>query len=132
MILAILRGLLGIAFLLGVCWLCSEKRKSISWALVAKALGLQVVLALLILKAPYFSQGFDFLARAFAKISEISLAGSEMIFGSAIVDNNGPVGFVFAARVLPTIIFFSAISSLLYHYGILQKVVKFLLLKCLL
>lgn len=126
MIVAILRGLLGIAFLLGVCWLCSEKRKSISWPLVAKALGLQVVLALLILKAPYFSQGFDFVARAFAKISEISLAGSEMIFGGAIVDNNGPVGFVFAARVLPTIIFFSAVSSLLYHYGILQKVVKFL------
>ena len=118
MIVAILRGLLGIAFLLGVCWLCSEKRKSISWPLVAKALILQVILAVLILKAPYFSDAFDFVARAFAKISEVSLAGAEMIFGGKIVDQDGPV-FVFAARVLlPS---FFSVSSLLYHYGILQE-----------
>lgn len=126
MLLAILRGLLGIAFLVGVCWLFSDKRKSINWGLVVKALGLQIVLAVLILKTPYVSEGFAWIARAFAKISEVSLEGAKMIFGFGLTDAGGPVGFVFAARVLPTIIFFSAISSLLYHWGILQKVVKFL------
>lgn len=120
----VLRGLLGIAFLVGLCWLASDRRKSISWNLVGKAIGLQIILAILILKTPYVSDGFGIVARAFAKISEVSLEGSKMIFGNVLTDAGGPAGFVFAARVLPTIIFFSAVSSLLYHWGILQRVVK--------
>lgn len=124
MLIAILRGLLGIAFLVGVCWLFSDKRKAINWSLVVKALILQIVLAVLILKTPYVSEGFAWVARVFAKISEVSLEGAKMIFGFELTNDSGSSGFVFAARVLPTIIFFSAVSSLLYHWGVLQKVVK--------
>lgn len=120
----ILRGLLGVVFLVGVCWLLSDKRKKIPWPLVIKALILQVVLALFILKVPGTSDVFGYIAKAFATISEISLKGAEMVFGMVLTDREASTGGIFAFQVLPTIVFFSAVSSLLYYWGVLQWVVK--------
>ncbi|MCB0760956.1 MAG: Na+ dependent nucleoside transporter [Flavobacteriales bacterium] len=119
----ILRGLLGLLFLLGIAWVFSENRKAISWRLVGFALVGQLVLAVLILKAPFVKDLFEWVASLFRAISDFSNAGAQMIFGYELTNPGGSAGFVFATRVLPTIIFFSAVSSLLYYWGILQKIV---------
>lgn len=119
----ILRGLLGLGFLLGIAWLFSENRKAIPWRLVWMALISQIILAVLILKVPGVKDVFQWIAGLFSTISEISVEGAKMIFGAELTAPGGSSGFVFAARVLPTIIFFSAVTSLLYYWGILQKIV---------
>ncbi len=135
-----LRGIVGILFLLGIAYLFSENKKKINWSLVIKALLIQIVLAVLILKVPFVEGIFDWLGRAFAKISVMSVEGAKMIFGDVLshesfneiasTHKGEPstgkfvrYGGVFAFRVLPTILFFSALVSLLYYWGILQKVV---------
>lgn len=119
----ILRGVLGIAILLGICWLISGAKKSINWRLVIMGIVLQFVLAILILKVPYVNLAFDWIAQMFERILRFSDDGAEFLFGSLITETN-TFGYIFAFRVLPTIIFFSALSAILYHFGILQKVVK--------
>jgi CNT family concentrative nucleoside transporter len=83
---------------------------------------MQLILAILILKVPIVSSGFDMLAKGFEKTMSFSRAGSEFIFGD-LVRKTDSFGYIFAFQVLPTIIFFSGLSSLLYYLGILQKVV---------
>lgn len=119
----ILRGVLGIAILLGICWLISGAKKSINWRLVIMGIVLQFVLAILILKVPYVNLAFDWIAQVFERILRFSDDGAEFLFGNLITDMN-TFGYIFAFRVLPTIIFFSALSAILYHFGILQRVVK--------
>jgi CNT family concentrative nucleoside transporter len=122
-LIGILRGLLGIAFLVGIGWLFSEKRKSISWSLIAKGLILQLILAILVLEVPLFSTGFDYLSKGFVKIISFTDFGSDFLFRSFVDGSVDSSMLNFAFRVLPTIIFFSALMSLLYYLGILQKVV---------
>lgn len=121
--LQLLRGFLGIALLLGICWLVSNNKKAINWRLVAIGIGMQFILAILILKVPFINSIFDFLAGAFATILQFSDDGAAFLFGNLVVDSN-TFGYIFAVRVLPTIIFFSALSAILYHFGILQVIVK--------
>lgn len=119
----ILRGLLGVLALLSIAWLLSANRKRIPWHLVWKGIALQIVLALLILKVPYVDGIFDFISRGFVKVSSFAGNGVDFLlgqFGSGVVDGS----FMnFAFRILPTVIFFSALTSLLYYLGILQWVV---------
>lgn len=118
----ILRGILGLVVLLFFCYLFSSNRKAIPWRLVVIGISMQFILALLILKIPLVSSFFDFLADMFQKTMEFSKAGAEFMFGS-LVSNVQGFGYIFAFQVLPTIVFFSALSSILYYFGILQKVV---------
>ena len=124
MLTDLLRALLGIAVLIGGCALLSENRKAINWRLVAGGMSLQVILALLFLVVPGGSQVFGGLARFFVWITGFSREGAVFVFGPLAdpAAENG-LGFVFAFQVLPTIIFFSAICSVLYYWGILQKIV---------
>ncbi|MBL7942084.1 MAG: Na+ dependent nucleoside transporter, partial [Flavobacteriales bacterium] len=125
----VLRGILGMAFLIGVCWLLSNNRRKISWRVVYAGLGLQAVLAIMVLN-PWnliifepFAVAFDWIARAFVKVTSFSANGVDFLlgtFGDGKVDN---AFFNFAFRVLPTVIFFSAFTSLMYYLGLLQKVV---------
>jgi concentrative nucleoside transporter, CNT family len=117
------RGILGLGFLVGVLWLISENRKAISWKLVAGGIFLQLLFALAVLKAPLVAQGFEFLGKAFVKIISFSGQGAEFLFKSFATDkiDSGLLNFV--VIVVPTIIFFSALTSLLFFWGILQKVV---------
>lgn len=122
-IIELSRGLLGMVFLLGVCYLLSSNRRHIDWRLVGVGVASQVVLALLILKAPFVSNFFDAIAGFFTAILKFSEAGARFLFGS-LVEQVNTFGYIFAFQVLPTIVFFSAFSAILYYFGILQAVIK--------
>lgn len=117
------RGMLGMAVFIGLCYVLSKKRKHINWRTVFMALGMQVILALLILKVPLISAAFDWIASVFVKVLQFSQFGAEFLFGDLVTKTN-TFGYIFAVQVLPTIIFFSALSSILYYFGVLQWVVK--------
>ena len=132
-LLSLSRGLLGIAVLLGICYLLSKNRKAINWKTVGVGLFLQLVLGILILKVPLFKDIFSYLARFFVVILDFTDAGADFVLGDwpdyvAYQEQGGTkvvtIGYVFAFKVLPTIIFFSALSSLLYYLGILQLIIK--------
>ncbi|MFT5266332.1 MAG: CNT family concentrative nucleoside transporter [Polaribacter sp.] len=118
----IIRGSLGIAVLLGICYLLSASKKDINWTLVAKGIGLQFFLALILLYVPFVNSAFDAVSSFFVGILNFSNAGAEFLFGS-IVSSMDTFGFIFAFQVLPTIVFFAAFSAMLYYLGILQKIV---------
>lgn len=116
------RCLLGLTVMLSVCYLFSQNRKAIDWKIVGVGLVMQFVLAIVILKVPGVSIVFDYVAGGFRKTLEFTAAGSEFLFGSMVKDMDS-FGYIFAFQVLPTIVFFSALSAILYYLGILQKVV---------
>lgn len=118
----IIRGGLGIFLLLAICYLLSSNRKAIDWKLVGAGMGLQFILALLILRVPYVNVIFEYLASFFKYIIDFTAAGAEFLFGD-IITNLDTFGYIFAFQVLPTIVFFSALSAVLYYFGILQKIV---------
>jgi len=117
------RALLGMGVLLGICYLLSKKRQQINWRTIGMALTLQIILAVLILKVPFVNVAFDWLASMFVKVLQFAQYGAEFLFGP-LVTKSSSFGYIFAVQVLPTIIFFSALSSILYYLGILQVVVK--------
>ena len=118
----ILRGLLGISFLLTVCFLLSNNRKMINWRLVIIGLTLQIVIALSIIHLPGVSIFFDFIAKAFVKVINLGKDGARFLFGP-LIDSSQSWGFIFAVQALPNIIFFAALSAVLYYFNILQKIV---------
>jgi CNT family concentrative nucleoside transporter len=129
MLIDLLRALLGIAGLIGFGVLFSENRRAIDWRLVGGGLTLQVILALLFLVVPGANRVFDGLAGFFVWVTDFSKEGAMFVFGAladpaAMGETLGPKrAFLFAFQVLPTIIFFSALCSMLYYCGVLQKVV---------
>jgi CNT family concentrative nucleoside transporter len=122
MVESVLRGLLGIATLIAVCYLFSSNRKAINWKLVGIGLALQLVFALGVLKVDFIARGFDVVSSFFVVVLSFTKAGSEFLLGD-LVNPGGSAGFVFLFQILPTIIFFSALTSLLFYLGILQKIV---------
>ena len=120
MMLNIARGLLGIAILIGICYLVSSSRKAINWRLVVIAVVLQVVMAVLLIKVPAITWIFEKIVAFFLLVIKSSEESSFFLFGD-LATPGGPYGFAFSA--LPIIVFFSALTSLLYYYGILQKIV---------
>lgn len=120
--MSVVRGLLGILTLLLIAFLFSTNRKAINWRLVAVGLGLQFIFAGLILKVYYVEKFFDHFSSFFVTLLSFTKAGSAFLFGE-IVNVEGSLGYVFAFQILPTIIFFSALTSLLFYLGWLQKLV---------
>ncbi|MEM9985179.1 MAG: Na+ dependent nucleoside transporter N-terminal domain-containing protein, partial [Bacteroidota bacterium] len=118
----LLRGLLGLAAMLAIAWLFSRNRKAIDWRLVGIGMGLQLGLAILVLKVPGVKEVFGVLADGFVALLGFTAAGSEFIFGG-LVANTESFGYIFAFQILPTIVFFSALTAMLYYLGILQRVV---------
>lgn len=119
--MAILRSLFGIACLILFCFLLSSHRKKIAWKEIFYALSLQIIFAFFVLKVPGVVNIFDFLSSFFVKVLDYTKEGSTFLFGN-LVDIKS-MGFIFAFQVLPTIVFFSALTTLLYYLGVLQKVV---------
>jgi len=119
------RGLMGMLFLIVVAYLLSSNRKAINWNLVIKGLILQAVIAILVLKVPFISSIFDSIAYGFKTVTEYTSAGSSFLFRSFVDGEEGISSPLinFAFTILPTIVFFSALMSLLYYWGILQKFV---------
>ncbi|MFN3951564.1 MAG: NupC/NupG family nucleoside CNT transporter [Thermaurantimonas sp.] len=116
------RGILGIAVLLLLGFLLSKDRKNINWALIAKGLIIQAVIAIAVLKLPWVQSGVNFISQKFVLLLSFTQNGAKFLFGD-IIQNTETFGFIFAFQVLPTVIFFSALTSLLFYFGILQKVV---------
>lgn len=117
------RGALGMLFLIFICWLLSNDRKAINWRLVIIALVAMVGFYLGVTKVFAINAVFDFLSRAFVKMINVEIESTRLVFANLVEIRPDSWGFIFAVRVLPTIIFFSALSSILYYTGILQKVV---------
>ncbi len=120
---SVIQGLGGLVFMVGLLWIFSSNKKSISWPLVVKGLVLQIIFAVAILKISFIEKGFILVSSAFVKIISFTNFGSEFLFGQFGSGTIHPALGNFAFVVLPTIIFFSALTSLLYYLGILQKVV---------
>jgi len=120
----LLRGLLGMAVLIGIAWLFSSKRKAIKWKLVLRGLLFQLILAVGILYVPFIELTFDFVGKVFVKILEFTQDGVVYMFKSMDDGKMHSALNNFAFVILPTIIFFSALSSLLFYLGIIQIFVK--------
>jgi CNT family concentrative nucleoside transporter len=117
------RGILGMLVLLLIAYLFSSNRKAINWKTVSIGLLLQLVIAIGVLKVPFVQLIFEKIGKIFVSILEFTRAGSKFLFEGLVVDT-GTFGYIFAFQVLPTIIFFSALTSLLFYLGVIQKVVK--------
>lgn len=118
------RGALGMFFLVAVCFLLSNNRRSINWKLVVLGIVAQVCFALGILRVNFIKIIFSWLSKVFVDVINVGHKGTEFMFNS-LADAQGSWGYIFAIQVLPIIIFFSALSAVLYYLGILQKVVYF-------
>jgi len=115
-------GLIGVGFILALAVFLSERRDLISWRTAMVGIGLQLALAILVLWVPAGQRIFDAMATGFVTLIGFTSAGSEFVFGSMV--DTERFGFIFAFQVLPTIIFFSALMSCLYHLGLMQRVVE--------
>ena len=116
------RGILAIVCLLGIAFLFSKNRKGIKWDLVYKGLFIQILFAFAILKVPFIQNGFEWMSAVFVTILGFTREGSLFLFGD-LISNTNSFGYIFAFQVLPTILFFSALTSVLFYFGILQKIV---------
>jgi len=136
--IGILRGIIGMAAIVGIAYLFSKNKKQINWRLVGTGLGLQFVLAVFILKGRVMEQYwgplgwpkdfFSWVSSFFVIVLDFTTEGAKFIFGDLAKSPGmeGSMGNFFAFQVLPTIIFFASLTAILYHYGILQRLVKYM------
>jgi len=117
------RGILGMISLLFIAFLFSNNRKAINWRTVGIGLAFQLIIAIGVLKVPIVQSAFEGVGKVFVSILDFTRAGSKFLFEGLVVDMD-TFGFIFAFQVLPTIIFFSALTSVLFYMGVIQKVVK--------
>ncbi|MGG8495280.1 NupC/NupG family nucleoside CNT transporter [Tenacibaculum sp. TC6] len=117
------RGALGMVSLLIIAFLFSANRKGIDWKTVGLGLSFQLLIAVGVLKVPFVQKTFELIGSLFVSVLDFTRAGSEFLFSGLVADMDS-FGFIFAFQVLPTIIFFSALTSLLFYLGVIQKVVK--------
>ncbi|SNQ44372.1 Nucleoside permease NupC [Cellulophaga lytica] len=122
---SLLRGLLGMSVLILIAFLFSSNRKAINWKTVGIGLALQLIIAIGVLKVSFIQKAFELVGKLFIEILEYTKAGSKFLFDGLIADMD-TFGYIFAFQVLPTIIFFSALTSLLFYLGIIQWMVKIL------
>jgi CNT family concentrative nucleoside transporter len=122
MIGTIVFGIFGLAVLISIAWSLSGARKDVDWKLVAAGISLQLFFAVLVIVVPGGRQFFESLSRVFVRIISFATDGATFVFGTLADPSN--LGFIFAFQVLPTIIFFAALMSVLYHIGIMQKIVQ--------
>ena len=120
---SIWKGVLGMISLLLIAFLFSSNRRAINWKTVGIGLAFQLFIAIGVLKVSFVQNGFEAVGKVFVSILEFTRAGSKFLFEGLVVDMD-TFGFIFAFQVLPTIIFFSALTSVLFYFGVIQKVVK--------
>lgn len=122
MIGTLIRAFVGILGLLAIAFLCSCNRKAINWKQVGLGLSMQIVMAICILYVPVVGNVIEFMGSIFVKILDFTKAGSEFLLGGLV--NLEQTGYIFLFQVMPVVVFFSALTSILYYYGIVQKVVS--------
>ena len=119
---SLFRGLIGMSVLIFVAFLLSNNRKAINWKTASFGLILQIILAVAVLKISWVKLIFEYAGKIFVKILDFTMEGTKFLFGDLVsIDNFGNV-FIFS--ILPTVIFFAALTSILFYFGIIQKVVK--------
>jgi len=116
-------GILGILAILGACWVFSTERKAIKWRIVAWGVGLQLLFALIVLKSDYGQQVMSAAGAAVNHLLGYATDGATFVFGP-LADPVGKDGFVFAFAILPTIIFMAAFFAVLYHFGVMQIIIR--------
>lgn len=119
---SIWRGVLGMFTLLLIAFLFSSNRKAINWKTIGIGLSAQLLLAIGVLKITFIQKIFEFVGNIFVLILDFTAAGSEFLLGGMMDVES--FGFIFLFQVLPTIIFFSALTSVLFYLGVIQIVVK--------
>ena len=121
---SLLRGLIGMFTLIAFAYLLSNNRKAISWKLVGIGILTQITIAFCIIKISLIKKFFGIISSLFVKILDFTNAGTSMLLGEfSSIDK---YGFIFVFQALPIIIFFSALTSILFYFGIIQKIVRFL------
>lgn len=120
----ILRGMLGMVVLIGIAWLFSNNRKAVNWKMVGTGLLFQLILAIGILYVPFIQDFFEFVGKGFVKILTFTNEGVTYLLKRQDTGEVAPALQNFAFSILPTIIFFAALSSLLFYLGIIQLFVK--------
>lgn len=118
----VLRALIGILAMVAIAWLLSSNRKAINWKLVSIGIGFQLVIAVLVLKWWFVRIIFEWLGSQLQILFSYTNAGTEFLFGNLVADSQ-TFGIIVALNMLPVIIFFSALTAILYYLGILQKIV---------
>lgn len=121
----IIRGIIGLSTLLLIAFAFSRNRKKINWELVFKGLFIQLIFAVGILKVPLVASLFNQISKGFVKVISFTQAGTDFLFASFVTGKIEAPMINFMVQVLPTIIFFSALTSLFYYLGILQRIVYF-------
>ena len=116
------RGALGMVAILLIAYLFSNNRRAVNWRTVGIGLLLQLCIAVGILKVNFIQKGFDAVGSIFVLILDFTRAGSQFLLGNLL--DSQSFGYIFVFQVLPTIIFFSALTSLLFYLGVIQIVVK--------
>ncbi len=122
--MAIIKGIIGILFLLGIAYLLSTHKKAIRWKTIFIGLSLQFILAFGVLRVEWVKSFFNVLGGFFTSVLEFTESGSAFLFGNLINVTEPAIGYVFAFQILPTIVFFSALTSILYYLGVVQKIVS--------
>lgn len=124
-------GIIGIIVILGIAYLLSNNKRAINYRLVISGIGLQLAIALLVLKVPFITNFFALIGRGMGKIEQFATQGAAFAYGGIMVDKHdgtstgfgAPHTFVFAFTVTATIIFVCVLVAILYHIGFMQKVV---------
>ena len=122
-LMSVMRGVIGMVFVIFIAWLFSSDRKAINWKVVGIGLSAQVIFAVGILYVPFVQVSFEMIGKVFVKILSFTQAGTAFLFKSMVTGNIEDGMLNFAVTILPTIIFFSALTSVLFYFGIIQKVV---------
>ncbi len=117
------RGVLGMVSLIFIAFLFSSNRRAVNWKTVGIGLAFQLIIAIGVLKVPFIQSAFEGIGGLFISILDFTRAGSKFLFEGLVVDMD-TFGFIFAFQVLPTIIFFSALTSVLFYLGLIQRAVK--------
>ena len=123
-LVSLLRGVIGMLVLIIIAFLLSNNRRAISWKTVGIGLFIQIIIAVGVLKINFIKNIFEILGGFFIKVLEFTGEGTKMLLGE--FGNIETYGFIFVFQALPVIIFFSALTSILYYFGVIQKIVGFL------
>ena len=119
---SLLRGIIGMIILISISYIISNKRRAINWKAVIIGLAIQIILAVSVLKIPFVQSIFESAGKIFVKILDFTMEGTKFLFGDLVSTEN--FGNVFIFSILPTVIFFAALTSVLFYFGIIQKIVR--------
>lgn len=124
--LSVLRGLFGMIFILGIAFAFSNAKKKIDWKMVGIGVTLQILFAFIVLKTDFGKFIFSSISKGFVALLGFTGEGAKFVFGSLAkgTTEQGSLGFFFVFQVLPTVIFFASLMSILYHLGVMQKIVQ--------